>query len=131
MALIRGANTRPELMLRRVLHSLGLRYRLHGRGLPGRPDIVLAKFGTVIFVHGCFWHRHHGCQVASTPKSNVEFWREKFRRNVERDAHNTRMLRKLGWHVIVAWECQVSTSAKATATGRRIWRRLQRILASD
>lgn len=86
MSRIRSTNTKPEVALRKALHRLGFRFRLHGRVLPGKPDIVLPKYRTAIFVHGCFWHRHVGCKVATTPKSNTEFWVDKFGRNTARDA---------------------------------------------
>jgi DNA mismatch endonuclease (patch repair protein) len=106
MGRIRGANTGPELAVRRLLHRLGYRYRLHAKGLPGRPDIVFPARRTVIFVHGCFWHRHdcgHGC----VPKSRREFWQKKFARNVERDRENQKKLATSGWNVLVLWECEV------------------------
>jgi len=107
MSRIRSRDTKPEMIVRRHLHALGLRYRLHDSKLPGRPDIVLPKWHTVIFINGCFWHRHEGCKIATMPKSNVEFWQAKFERNVERDAKGQKALRAAGWHVIVIWECEV------------------------
>lgn len=120
MSRIRGKDTQPELALRKVLHALGLRYRLHGRGLPGRPDLVFPRFKAVVFVHGCFWHRHPGCKIATTPKSNTPFWLDKFRRTVARDLRTTEALHALGWRVFVAWECELASSSKARATGERI-----------
>ena len=108
MSRIRGKDTTPELAVRSALHRLGYRFRLHRRDLPGRPDIVLPKYGTVIFVHGCFWHRHARCKYAYTPKSRVEFWHHKFQQNVERDRRVQRELRRLGWKVIVVWECETA-----------------------
>jgi len=99
-------NSKPEMIVRRVLHSLGYRFRLHRRELPGTPDIVLPKHRLAIFVHGCFWHRHPGCRLASTPRTRADFWQSKFDRNVERDAASTHALRALGWSVLVIWECQ-------------------------
>ncbi|WP_299894311.1 DNA mismatch endonuclease Vsr [uncultured Ruegeria sp.] len=107
MSRIRGRNTRPEMALRKALHRKGLRFRLNAKELPGSPDIVLPRWKTVLFVHGCYWHRHHGCRKTTTPASNVEFWAEKFRLNVERDARNIRDLREAGWRVGVVWECAV------------------------
>ena len=104
MSRIGPKDTSPELIVRSTLHRLGYRFRLHVKKLPGKPDIVLAKHRTVIFVHGCFWHRHKGCKQASTPKSNQAFWQEKFARNVERDRRNVRSLKQLGWKVIIIWE---------------------------
>jgi DNA mismatch endonuclease (patch repair protein) len=110
MAGIRGKNTKPELMLRSYLHKHGFRYRLHARDLPGSPDLLLPKYRTVIFVHGCFWHQHSGCKFAATPKANAEFWRAKLIANVERDAKVLDSLRSLGWNVIVIWECEIEAA---------------------
>lgn len=107
MSRIRGRNTRPEVALRKALHRRGFRFRLNAKKLPGSPDIVLPKWKTVLFVHGCYWHRHPGCRKATTPSSNAEFWTEKFRQNVERDARNIRDLREAGWRVGVVWECAI------------------------
>jgi len=107
MSGIRGKDTKPELIVRSFLHRSGLRFRLHAK-LPGRPDLVLPKYRAVIFVHGCFWHRHNGCRYATTPTSNAAFWREKFDVNVRRDARNKRQLRDLGWTVRVIWSCQLN-----------------------
>lgn len=112
MAAIRSKDTSPELALRKALHALGLRYRINDRRLPGKPDIVLPRYRAVVFVHGCFWHRHEGCKVASTPKSNTEFWLKKFNRNVERDARSVRDLQALGWRVFVTWECGLGSKRK-------------------
>lgn len=105
MSGIKGKDTQPEIKVRRFLHSLGFRYRLHVRTLPGTPDICLPKYQTVIFVQGCFWHRHRGCRLAYMPASNIEKWRDKFKQNVQRDRKNLRALVKAGWRVIVLWEC--------------------------
>lgn len=107
MAGIRGSNTTPEVTVRKYFHAAGLRFRLHSRHLPGRPDIVLPRYRTVVFVHGCFWHRHEGCRYAYTPKSNIEFWDSKLHGNARRDAQHTDKLRAMGWNVIVIWECTV------------------------
>ena len=120
MSRIRSTDTSPEIALRKALHALGLRFRVHDKRLPGKPDIVLPKFRTVIHVHGCFWHRHPGCKVATTPKSNTSFWREKFDRNVQRDLRNDAALAALGWSVFVAWECQLGSKAKATEVAQHI-----------
>ncbi|MDG9924479.1 MULTISPECIES: DNA mismatch endonuclease Vsr [unclassified Pseudomonas] len=106
MRAVRRADTKPELRVRRVLHALGLRFRLHRKSLPGSPDVVLPKHRTVIFVHGCFWHRHPGCRYASTPKTRQEFWLPKFEANIQRDARKEAQLRELGWRVLVVWECE-------------------------
>jgi DNA mismatch endonuclease (patch repair protein) len=108
MSGIRAGNTKPEVAVRSFLHRAGLRFRLHSRSLPGTPDVVLPRWRTVVFVHGCFWHRHPGCPKAYTPKSNKAFWMTKFRRNVARDAATAAMLKAEGWRVITIWECQVS-----------------------
>lgn len=107
MSRIRSKDTAPEVRLRSLLHQSGLRFRLHGKDLPGRPDIVLPGAKVAVFVHGCFWHRHQGCRYSSMPSSNVDFWEQKFGRTVERDQENIQSLGDLGWEVIVAWECQV------------------------
>ena len=106
MARIRPRDTQPELAVRRVAHRLGFRFRLHAKDLPGRPDLVLKRHRTVIFVHGCFWHRHAGCANATMPKTRVEFWEAKFNDNVSRDARNLATLRAAGWRVITIWECE-------------------------
>jgi DNA mismatch endonuclease (patch repair protein) len=103
MSRIRGRNTRPEVVLRKALHRRGFRFRLNAKKLSGSPDIVLPRWKTVLFVHGCYWHRHPGCRKATTPSSNVEFWAKKFRQNVERDARNIRDLQEAGWRVGVVW----------------------------
>lgn len=104
MARIKGSNTRPEIALRKILHSLGLRYRLNGAGLLGKPDLVFPRYNAVVFVHGCFWHRHFNCSIATTPKSNTAFWVEKFEKNVARDDRVTGLLKAAGWRVFVVWE---------------------------
>lgn len=105
MSRIRSKDTSPEMRVRSYLHKAGFRFRLHEKSLPGRPDIVLPKYRTVIFVHGCFWHRHLGCKLAYMPKTRVEFWREKFRHNVERDRVKKDQLLESGWTVLTVWEC--------------------------
>jgi len=106
MGRISGKNTGPELTVRRAAHRRGLRFRLHRRDLPGTPDIVFPRHRLVVFVHGCFWHRHVGCRRCTTPKTRVEFWTEKFRRNVERDQRSVAALQRSGWRVLTIWECQ-------------------------
>ena len=105
MSSIRGSDTKPEMMVRKYLHSRGFRYRLHRKDLPGSPDLVLKKHNLVIFVHGCFWHRHKDCHYAAHPKSRIEFWRHKFELNVERDVKAVKACRKNGWRVLIIWEC--------------------------
>jgi len=108
MAGIRGADTRPEIAVRSFLHRRGFRFRLRARELPGRPDIVLPKYGAVVFVHGCFWHRHPNCRFAYVPKTRRAFWLDKFAENVERDRAVARRLRDLEWRVFVVWECEIT-----------------------
>ena len=122
MAGIRGKDTAPEILVRRAAHRLGLRFRLHGRGLPGRPDLVFRKWKTVVFVNGCFWHRHPGCKRAGTPKSNRVFWLRKFRENTRRDAANYARLAAQGWRVAVVWQCEAKTIEQADRRLRRIFR---------
>ena len=114
MSRIRSANTKPEWILRSALHRLGFRFRLRDRRLPGSPDVILPKYRTVVFVHGCFWHRHAGCKLASNPKSNSAFWEDKFRRNVERDQRNLDDLHHQGWNTSILWECQLKSEPLAT-----------------
>jgi len=110
MSRIRSGNTKPEKIIRSTLHGMGYRFRLHKQNLPGKPDIVLPKYKTVIFVHGCFWHRHPGCKNATTPKTNAEFWQKKFLENVARDCLKKIDLEGLGWHVVIVWECETEKS---------------------
>jgi DNA mismatch endonuclease (patch repair protein) len=111
MAGIRGRNTKPELVVRRFLHRAGLRYRLHDRRLPGRPDLVFPKHKAVVEVRGCFWHQHPGCRFAYMPQSNNRFWAAKLAGNVARDLRNEEALRALGWRLVVIWECETSRPA--------------------
>jgi DNA mismatch endonuclease (patch repair protein) len=112
MSRITGKNTKPEMVVRRIAHALGLRFRLHRRDLPGRPDLVLPRHRLAVFVHGCFWHRHKACKLASTPKTRVEFWQTKFDANVARDDSAVKQLAALGWHVLVLWECETRDPGK-------------------
>ena len=107
MSRIRSANTKPEMLVRSYLHRNGFRFRLHVKNLPGHPDIVLPKYKTVIDVRGCYWHRHKGCKKTTTPSTNVEFWQKKFAENIARDQRTETELRKLGWRVIVIWDCEI------------------------
>jgi len=122
MSRIRGRNTRPEMLVRSLLHSLGYRFRLNRKDIPGKPDIVLPKYRTAIFVHGCFWHRHKDCVLAYEPKSNSEFWRKKFARNVERDAEVSMALRVVGWRQLIIWECDTRDPIKLATKLRRLLR---------
>lgn len=107
MSRVRSANTGPEIQVRKILHRLGYRFRLHRRDLPGTPDIVLPAHDSVILVHGCFWHRHDGCGDASTPNTRVDFWKKKFAENITRDGKKVAALRALGWNVLTIWECEL------------------------
>lgn len=124
MSRIRGRNTTPEVVVRSVLHKMGYRFRLHVRDLPGKPDIVLPKHRTVVFVHGCFWHRHRGCKNCTTPSNNREFWVEKLEGNAARDRLSRRALVRLGWRVALVWECE---TAKPRSLDR-VRKRLQKAL---
>lgn len=108
MSKIRGKNTKPELIVRRILRELGVGYRLHIRKLPGQPDIVMAGRKQIIFVHGCFWHQHVDCKIAHMPKSRLEFWKPKLERNVSRDLANYEKLQNEGWDVLTVWECEIA-----------------------
>jgi len=119
MALLRAKDTKPELLVRRLVHGMGYRYRLHRRDPPGTPDLVFPGRSRVMFIHGCFWHRHAGCTLARLPKSRGDFWLPKLTANAERDAHNSRALRRLGWSVLTIWECQLGDAAKLANRIRR------------
>lgn len=110
MRRIRGRDTKPELAVRRTLHRMGYRFRLHRRDLPGSPDIVLPRLRTVIFVHGCFWHQHAGCRLARLPRSRLDYWLPKLARNAARDAEAMEALAKQGWSALVVWECEAAES---------------------
>jgi DNA mismatch endonuclease (patch repair protein) len=122
MSRVRSKNTQPELSVRTVVHGLGYRYRLHSKSLAGSPDIVLARHRKIIFVHGCFWHGH-SCSAATLPKSNRGYWELKQHRNADRDRENIRTLRRLGWKVLIIWECEIKS-------GESLRRRLKRFLAA-
>lgn len=112
MSRVSAKNTKPELIVRRMLHAAGFRFRIHNPKLAGNPDIVLRRYRTIIFVHGCFWHRHPKCRRATVPASNVGYWSEKFENNVDRDKRVRSQLRRLGWRVIVVWECETTCTDK-------------------
>lgn len=119
MARVRSKNSRPEMVVRKLVFAQGYRYRLHVRDLPGCPDLVFRKRGKVIFVHGCFWHRHAGCALARLPKSRVDFWTPKLEGNRKRDQRNKRALAKRGWKMLTIWECQLKDIDLLKATIRR------------
>lgn len=112
MARVGQKNTKPELIVRKLLHGLGYRYRLHRKDLPGTPDICFISRQKAIFVHGCFWHRHEGCRRTTTPKTRTDFWKEKFRQNVARDRRKIDDLQKLEWDALVVWECETEDESK-------------------
>jgi len=114
MAAVRSEDTKPELAVRKIVHAMGYRYRLHDRKLPGRPDLVFVSRCKAIFVHGCFWHRHTGCRYATSPKTHVAFWKAKFSYKVARDRRNRRELKKLGWVVLTVWQCELKNPKKLT-----------------
>lgn len=124
MSAVRGRDTKPEMIVRRLLFSMSYRYRLHRRDLPGRPDVVFAGRRKAIFVHGCFWHRHPGCRKATSPKKRAAFWMEKFGRNVERDRRVEERLVEMGWRSLVVWECE-------TGAREELAPRLKRFLDDD
>lgn len=130
MSRIKSGHTAPEIAVRSMLHRLGYRFRVHDRSLPGRPDIVLKQHRAIVFVHGCFWHRHRGCRFAYTPKSNVVFWTTKFEANVARDKEAIRRLRHDGWRVLVVWECAVSAPARLQRDIKGFFRRIESEAAS-
>lgn len=124
MSRIRGKDTTPERVVRSALHRLGYRFRLHSRKLPGRPDIVLPRHRLAVFVHGCFWHRHRGCRNCTTPTNNRRFWVAKLEGNAARDRMHMRTLRKLGWRVVVVWECETERVGFAEKLRRKLIRTL-------
>lgn len=117
MRRIPSGNTKPEIIVRSLLHKHGFRFRLNKKGLPGKPDIVLPKYRTVVLVHGCFWHRHPGCKCATTPSTRTDFWKKKFMDNVRRDKHVRAELVKLGWNIVIVWQCELSD---LSAVARRL-----------
>ena len=123
MGRIRSKNTKPERVVRSLLHRMGYRFRLHRQDLPGTPDIVLPRYRAAILVHGCYWHRHAGCKYAYTPKSRADFWQKKFDENVARDRRDRCALKHLGWRVLVVWECETQDHPKLA-------RRLHRFLSA-
>ncbi|MGR3320179.1 MAG: very short patch repair endonuclease [Candidatus Anammoxibacter sp.] len=107
MGLIRSKHSKPEVIIRSLLHRSGIRFRINNKKLPGCPDVVILKYSTIVFVHGCFWHRHQNCKKATFPKTNIQYWDEKFKKNSKRDGSVKDSLEKIGWNVIVIWECEI------------------------
>ena len=126
MAQVRAKDTKPEMVVRRALHSAGFRFRLHCRQLPGTPDIVMRKYRTIVQVRGCFWHGH-SCDAGRLPSSNRGYWEKKILRNIERDRRNDRLLRSMGWHVFVVWECRLSNQSKRETALRALLNRIHRL----
>jgi DNA mismatch endonuclease (patch repair protein) len=124
MSRVKGRDTKPEILVRSLVHRMGFRFRLHGRDLPGKPDIVLPRHGKVIFVHGCFWHGHRRCLRSKRPTTHKRFWNRKLDQNIERDERFRRMLRRMGWRVLVVWECE-------TRKQEKLLRKLERFLRDD
>ncbi len=122
MRRIRSKDSAPEMIVRRLVHGMGFRYRLHNQKLPGRPDLVFSGRRKIILIHGCYWHHHDGCAIAHVPKSNLAYWIPKLERNRLRDGENVKKLRALGWKVLTVWECQLKNQ-------QQLKRRLQRFLA--
>ncbi len=112
MRRIRSKDTSIEMTIRRLVHGMGYRYRLHAKDLPGSPDLVFRGRRKIILVHGCFWHRHRKCPLSTTPKTRIDFWKEKFEKNISRDRRNLRELKKLGWSVLVVWQCEIKDKDK-------------------
>jgi len=127
MSRIRGKDTKPEIIVRSMLHRMGYRFRLHRKDLPGKPDIVLPKYNKVIFVHGCFWHRHKGCKYAYIPKSRVKFWGNKFAETVKRDKQHLKQLKENGWEVFIVWECETKDTDKLKKIINKISQEISRI----
>lgn len=112
MSRIKSKNTKPEIIVRKMLHGMGYRFRLHNKYLPGKPDICMPRYNIIIFVHGCFWHHHNKCQDGKIPKSNISYWKHKIERNICRDKKHQNALKELGWRVIIVWECELKDQVK-------------------
>lgn len=122
MSNIKGKHTLPEIVARKSAHKLGLRFRLHRKELPGRPDMVFARWQTALFVNGCFWHHHQHCKKSALPKSNTQFWERKIEQNVKRDLRNYATLKEQGWKVVVLWQCEIKTVEQASVLLKRHFR---------
>jgi DNA mismatch endonuclease (patch repair protein) len=125
MSKIRSKNTKPEMLLRSLLFKEGFRFRIHDKNLPGKPDIVLKKYNTVIFVHGCFWHYHEACNEGRIPNTNSKFWKEKLSKTIERDRQHRQTLEENGWSIIVVWECELENAKQRDETVQRIIQHLK------
>lgn len=124
MSGIKGKNTKPEIIFRKILHSRGFRFRLHNKDLPGKPDLVLPKYKAVIFIHGCFWHGHEDCKLFRLPKSRIDFWQQKITGNMERDKRRLPVLEEAGWRILIVWECALKGKAElaiGSADLAQIW----------
>jgi DNA mismatch endonuclease (patch repair protein) len=127
MAKIKSKNTKPELVVRKILRYNGLKYVIHDKNIIGKPDIFIPQYNVVIFVHGCFWHQHKACKYFSFPKTNVDFWRKKFTLNINRDKKNIRLLNKKGYKVMVLWECQIFKSRGKTVNSALLQQKISKI----
>lgn len=127
MSRVRGKDTTPELRTRRCAHAIGLRFRLHRKDLPGKPDLIFPKYKLAVFVHGCFWHRHPHCSKASTPKSKTDYWVAKFDANVARDARVADELKLMGWNVAVLWECETRNKIELTDKLQQLIPKIRRV----
>lgn len=131
MARIRSEDTKPEMFIRKKLFAAGYRYRIHKKGLPGKPDLFLKKYNTAIFIHGCFWHRHKNCKLAYTPKSNTEFWQKKFSANTERDRRQTEELQNMNIRVLIIWECTIRKMMTNSEYSAEVMRQIDEFLHSQ
>ncbi|MFR7638489.1 MAG: very short patch repair endonuclease [Allobaculum sp.] len=131
MARIRSEDTKPEMFIRKKLFAAGYRYRIHKKGLPGKPDLFLKKYNTAIFIHGCFWHRHKNCKLAYTPKSNMEFWQKKFSANTERDRRQTEELQNMNIRVLIIWECTIRKMMTNSEYSAEVMRQIDEFLHSQ
>ena len=120
MSAVKSANTKPELLVRKHLFQNGFRFRINDKSLPGKPDVKLTKYKTVVLVNGCFWHGHEGCRIYVMPKTNPEFWQAKIDRNMERDRKNINLLERAGWRVLIVWECQLKKSRRDETLGKLV-----------
>lgn len=131
MQQVHGKNTGPEVYLRKLMFASGYRYRIHSKSIPGHPDIWLKKYNTAVFVHGCFWHRHHNCKYATTPETRKEFWTEKFERNIKRDLSVQDELRNKGIKCLIVWECTIKSMKKSDTTKETVLLQVQEFMKSE